>query len=107
MKHSDICFGQEAVAEIFWIFWIRIDDWFEADGSFYLVTEGDFSMTDRRTLVKEGMSSADSGIITSSGWVIFIKTQHSSVNPPTVWCNQGFHGAELDKPSAASDSSPP
>lgn len=40
---------------------------------FYLVTEGDFSITDRRTLDKGGMSSVDSGMITSSGWVIFTK----------------------------------
>lgn len=45
---------------------------------FYLVTEGDFSMTDRRTLDKGGMSSADSGMITSSGWVIFTKWEQSS-----------------------------
>lgn len=37
----------------------------------YLVTEGNLRMTDRRTLDRGGMSSSDSGVITSSGWVIF------------------------------------
>lgn len=37
----------------------------------YLVTEGDLRMTDSRTLDRGGMSSTDSEMITSSGWVIF------------------------------------
>lgn len=37
----------------------------------YLVTAGDLRMTDSRMLGRGGMSSTDSGVITSSGWVIF------------------------------------
>lgn len=37
----------------------------------YLVTEGDLRMTDSRALDRGGISSTDSGLITSSGWVIF------------------------------------
>lgn len=38
-----------------------------------LVTEADLRMTDSRTLDRGGMSSTDSGVITSSGWLIFKK----------------------------------
>lgn len=75
IKHSNICFCKSNRN--------RIDrnSVYQArkEGmQFYLVTEGDFSMTDRRTLDKGGMSSADSGMITSSGWVIFTKWEQSS-----------------------------
>jgi len=36
----------------------------------YRVSEEDLRMTDRRILDRGGMSSTDSGVITSSGWVI-------------------------------------
>lgn len=55
---------------------------------FYLVTEGDFSMTDRRTLDNGGMSSADSGMVTSSGWVIFYTVRTEQLS---VWCRAACH----------------
>lgn len=48
----------------------------------YLVTEGDLRMTDSRTLDRGGMSSTDSGVINSSGWVIFKNESAAAFNRP-------------------------
>lgn len=45
----------------------------------YLVTGGDLRITVRRMLDRGGMSSTDSGAITSSGWVIFKKRESTPV----------------------------
>lgn len=58
----------------------------------YLVTEGDLRMTGSRTLERGGMSSTDSGVITSSGWVIFKNESRAAFHHPLNWtaqkCNQ-------------------
>lgn len=46
----------------------------------YLVTEGDLRMTESRMLDKGGISSTESGVITSSGWVILKESEHSNIN---------------------------
>lgn len=50
----------------------------------YLVTDGDLRMTDSRTLDRGGMSSSDSGLITSSGWVIFKNESAAAFITPLI-----------------------
>lgn len=66
----------------------------------YLVTEGALRITDSNVLDRGGMSSMDSGMVTSSGCVIFKKRQLASVLEIHLVEASGAHSYLLKQVSA-------